>query len=120
MHLEAEDLKKNQGLTREQAVTARYADVVRAVAAEFRNNDVLLVDLWGALMAEAQRLTPGYERGKMLGSKEVGDNEALRGLLVDGLHLTQRGYEIFLKEVLPNIGTGWVYEPSDEPSWLFP
>lgn len=121
IHLEAEDLKRNQGLTREQAVTARYADAVRSVAAEFKDSaDVVLVDLWTALMVDAQRRTPGYERGKLLGSKEVGDSAALRDLLVDGLHLTKAGYEIFLKEVLRHIGPGWRYEPLEDPSWIFP
>lgn len=71
-------------------------------------------------MAEAQRLTPGYVEGQLLGSREVGDSEALRGLLVDGLHLTKAGYEVFLKEVVPHIGMGWENEPLEEPSWIFP
>jgi lysophospholipase L1-like esterase len=120
-HLEAEDLKKNQGLTREQAVTQKYAEAVRDVAREVKDDqDVVLVDLWKVLMAEAQRLTEGYKEGDLLGSRETGDNQALRGLLCDGLHLTKEGYELFLKEVVKHVGMGWEYEPASEPSWVFP
>ena len=120
-HLEAEDLKKNQGLTREQAVTQQYAEAAREVAREFKDNqDVILVDLWGALMNEAKRLTEGYKEGDLLGSRETGDNLALRGLLVDGLHLTKEGYGIFLREVVKHVGMGWSLEPDTEPSWVFP
>lgn len=120
VQLEANDLKNNQALSREQAVTARYADTVRSVVTEFNDPDVILIDLWTALMNEAQNLTPDYERGKLLGSKEVGDSEALRTLLCDGLHLTKKGYEIFIKEVLPHIGPEWKYEPYTEPLLVFP
>lgn len=121
MHLEAEDLKRNQGLTREQAVTARYAEAARNVAAELGDSsNVVLVDLWSAIMGEAQRRTPGYERGTLLGSKGMGDSAALRDLLVDGVHLTKAGYEIFLKEVQRHIGQGWEYEDNENPSWVFP
>lgn len=121
VHLEAEDLKRNQGLTREQAVTARYADAVRSVAAEFADSGkVVLVDLWSAIMRDAQLRTPGYKRGRLLGSKDVGDSAALRDLLVDGVHLTKAGYEIFLREVLLYIGQGWIHEDPENLSWVFP
>ena len=120
-HLEAEDLKKNHGLTREQAVTQQYAEAARAVARELKDDrDVILVDLWAALMGEAQRLTEGYKADNLLGSRETGDNLALRRLLIDGLHLTKEGYEIFLREVVKHVGMGWVHEPVTEPSWVFP
>jgi isoamyl acetate esterase len=120
-HLEAEDLKKNQGLTREQIVTQTYAEAARDVAKELKDDqDVVLVDLWKVLMDEAQRLTGGYKDGDLLGSRAAGDNQALRGLLADGLHLTKKGYELFLKEVVKHVGMGWEYEPASEPSWVFP
>jgi hypothetical protein len=73
------------------------------------------------MMKEAARLTPDYvEGGGLLGSRAKGDNEGLRSLLVDGLHLTAAGYKVLLQEVLPFVGTEWAKEPFDAPTWIFP
>jgi lysophospholipase L1-like esterase len=122
VHLESEDLKKGYlALSRHQKVTAQYAKVVREVAAEFNDQNVVLVDLWTALMNEAIRLTPEYvEDGRLLGSREKGDSQGLRSLLVDGLHLTGQGYKVFLREVLPHVGVSWSQEAFNSPSWVFP
>ena len=121
-HLEAEDLKKGHpALTRRQSYTEQYVKAVREIAGEYRDQGVILVDLWAAMLKEAARLTPGYvEGGGLLGSKEKGDSEGLRKLLVDGIHLTGAGYKVFLDEVLPAVGKGWAEEPMDNPSWIFP
>jgi isoamyl acetate esterase len=121
VHLESEDLQKGRALTRHQRVTSQYASTIREIAAEFKSPDVILVDIWTALMKQAARLTPGYVEGQgLLGTKELGDNERLRSLLIDGLHLTGAAYKIFLGEVLPLVGPEWESEPLDFPSWIFP
>lgn len=121
VHLEAEDFKRgHSALTRHQSVTAQYAEAVRDIAAELKDQMVLLVDLWTAMMKEGIRLTPGYiEEGSLLGSKAKGDSEGLRHLLVDGLHLTGAGYELFLKEVLPLVGPSPEQEAVSR-AWIFP
>jgi lysophospholipase L1-like esterase len=118
VHLEAGDLEKGCVLTRHQSVTAEYASAVREIAAEFKHDNVVLIDLWKAFTEEAIRLTPDYvDDGLLLGSKEKGDSEGFRHLLVDGLHLTAEGYKLFLKEVLPHVGTEWAQEDPEFPSW---
>jgi lysophospholipase L1-like esterase len=122
IHLLENDLKKGYtALTRLQRVTAQYANVVCQLAVEYHEQNVVLVDLWTALMNEATTLTTGYVAGGgMLGSLEKGYSKGLGELLVDGLHLTGAGYKIFLKEVLPHVGKGWAEEPFDNPAWVFP
>jgi lysophospholipase L1-like esterase len=122
VHLEAEDFKKGyKAVTRHQSVTARYAETVREVADEFKDGKVLLVDLWAAMMKEAVKLTPSQnEGGALLGSKEKGDSEGLRTLLVDGLHLTGTAYALFLKEVMPSIAPSLAEEHPDALPWFFP
>jgi isoamyl acetate esterase len=88
VHLEELDLKKGYiSITRHQKVTAQYAEAVREVAKE--HEKVVLVDLWEALMEARLTLTPTYE-----GQCEKRDDEGLRKLLVDGLHLTGAGYKV--------------------------
>ncbi|TVY48921.1 Isoamyl acetate-hydrolyzing esterase 1-like protein [Lachnellula cervina] len=122
VHLEAEDSKRGYPtLTRHQSYTEQYVKAVREIAEEYKDQKVILVDLWAAMMKEGARLTPGFvEGGGMLGSKEKGDSEGLRKLVADGLHLTGAGYKIFLDEVLPVVGKEWAGEPIDNPSWIFP
>lgn len=122
VQLEINDRMKGvSGITRHQRVTAQYADAIREVAAEFKDQKVVLVDLWTAMMKEAVALNPSYVQGAgMLGSKEMGDSEEMRSLLVDGLHLTGTGYKVFLDELLPLVGPTWKDEPFDAPSWIYP
>ncbi|KAG4418815.1 hypothetical protein IFR04_008020 [Cadophora malorum] len=122
VHLQENDFAKGySALTRVQKVTAQYADVVRELATEFKDKNVVLVDLWTALMKEGAKHTPGYvEDGKMIGTLEKGDNAGLRTLLLDGLHLTAAGYKVFLNEVLPFVGPGWAQESELDPKWVFP
>jgi lysophospholipase L1-like esterase len=124
VHLQAEDLRKGASqLTREQKVTSQYAQVVRDVAAEYANQDVVLVDLNKAILEEAVCRTPGNFVGdhSTLGTLGAGDSEGFRELLVDGLHLTGAGYKVFLDAVIPHVGKEWADEPFDNPtSWIFP
>jgi lysophospholipase L1-like esterase len=121
VHLESEDREKGDSLTRNQETTSKYADAVRRIAKEFQDQNVVLVDLWSALLNEAAKLSRDHDESRfLLGSLERGDNEGLRALLVDGLHLTGEGYKIFLGEVLPHVGTSWPEENPMAPSWLFP
>src|SRR5207237_21764 len=87
VHLEQLDLGKGySAVSRHQIVSAQYADVVRDLAVELKDQGVVLVDLWAAMMREAARLTPNLAEGDhFLGSKETGDNEGFRQLLLDGL-----------------------------------
>lgn len=102
-------------------MTSQYAGAVRDIALEFKHRDVKLVDLWTALMEEAVRLSPGDVEGKgLMGARESGESEGLRKLLIDGLHLTRAGYEIFLREVVRHVGVQWAKEPLDSPAWIFP
>ncbi|KAK0121951.1 hypothetical protein ONS95_010225 [Cadophora gregata] len=122
VHLQENDFAKGySALTRVQKVTRQYVDVVRELAAEFKDNNVVLIDLWSALMEEGAELTPDYvDDGKMIGTLEKGDNAGLRSLLLDGLHLTAAGYKVFLNEVLPFIGPEWAQESEFDPKWVFP
>ncbi|OWP07454.1 hypothetical protein B2J93_4983 [Marssonina coronariae] len=122
VHLQEQDVAKGHAaVSRHQAVTARYADVVREIAEQSTNKKVVLVDLWAALMQEAARLTPNYvDDGALIGSLEKGDNQGLRALLSDGLHLTGAGYRVFLDEVVPFVGAEWARESETNPRWIFP
>jgi lysophospholipase L1-like esterase len=121
-HLESEDVQKGRGiLSRHQNFTAQYADVVRDLAAELKDHNVVLVDLHKAMIDEAIRLTPDFVAGPgLIGSKDAGDSSGLRKLLVDGLHFTGAGYKIFFDIVVPHIGKHWAEESPTDPSWPFP
>jgi lysophospholipase L1-like esterase len=119
-HLELEDINKKgyKAVTRHQSFTAQYADAIREISKEFKDQKIVLVDLWVALMQEGLRRSPGQPKeGALLGSKEDGDSMGLRALLVDGIHLTGLAYELFLKTLLP------LLEPNlteDALPWIFP
>jgi lysophospholipase L1-like esterase len=116
LHLTELDLKKGySSVTRLQKVTAQYAEVVREVAKEYEDEKVVLVDLWEALMEARLSLTPVYE---VQGEKR--DDEGLRKLLVDGLHLTGAGYKVFSDTILPLVGKDWASELPEDPAWIFP
>ena len=122
LHLEEEDLKKGfPSLTRHQSVTAQYAEAVRELVEELQSHNVLLVDLWTAIMKEAAKLTPDLVEGApMLGTKAKGDSWALRSLLVDGIHLSPTGYAVFLREVLPVVAPSLDESNKDHQPWVFP
>jgi lysophospholipase L1-like esterase len=115
-HLEEQDLEKGYGaVTRHPEVTQKYAEVVCEIAAEYEDTKVILIDLWKALMLARLKLTPNYE-----GTSEKRDDEGLRKLLVDGLHLTGAGYKVFSDEVIPLVGREWADEPLNKPALAFP
>ncbi|KAG0647727.1 Isoamyl acetate-hydrolyzing esterase [Hyphodiscus hymeniophilus] len=122
VHLEVEDLKKGHpALTRHQSVTSQYAEAIRELAAEFKDQKLLLVDLSVAMMKKAGRLTPDFvEGGALLGSKAAGDSPGLRSLLVDGLHLTGDGYALFLEEVMVLVADRMAERHADSKPWVFP
>ncbi|KAG9237010.1 SGNH hydrolase-type esterase domain-containing protein [Amylocarpus encephaloides] len=122
VHLEVQDRENGHGdLTRLQENSFRYAEAVRGLAKEFHHEKLRLVDLWGAIIKEARKVTSGDEAA-MPGSKATGDNTSLRMILEDGLHLTGIGYEIFLNEVLSAMGGTWIdHDPNNhKTSWGFP
>lgn len=124
VHLEDEDIKKGHlSLTRHQSVTAKYAEAIRELVEEFQGHNVLLVDLWAAMMKEGARLTPGFvegEGGSILGTRAKGDSWGLRSLLIDGLHLSGNGYALFLREVLPLVAPSLDERNQDHQPWVFP
>lgn len=73
-------------------------------------------------MDQAARLCPDEKEagGFLIGTRERGDHEGLRKLIVDGLHLTGDGYKVFLDAVLPQVGPEWLQEDPNAPSWVFP
>jgi hypothetical protein len=59
-------------------------------------------------MAEAIRGTPNHDpNGPVLESKQLGSNEALVGLVPDGLHFGSAGYSIFYKVLLSALESKW-------------
>jgi len=105
--------------SREQASTAQYAEAIREIASEFKGQRVILIDLWQAVMKKAREWTPGYvDGGALTGTKAKETNEGLRFLLSDGLHLSARGYQVFIEELLPKFGDNWDRETDNE--WIFP
>jgi len=124
VQLEEEDIKKGHPrLTREQSVTSDYAYEVREIAKKYEDRNVVLVDLWKAMLDVALKSTPDFPywtgRSKhniLIGQRRYGDNEGLRKLLVDGVHLTGAGYKIFLDQVLPHVEPGWEGISTDRPN----
>lgn len=105
---------------REHAVSAAYCDKAREVARE--NPDVVLIDLWQAVMDKAIEMTPAdYESGgPWLGSPENGKSGGLDSLLPDGLHMSGDAYRVFFEAVRPHIGSEWADEPDKDfvyPTW---
>jgi len=116
IHLQEQDFEKGYGaVTRHLEFTQKYAEAVCEIAAEYEDRKVVLVDLWKGLMLARSKLTPNYE-----GSSERRDDEGLRKLLVDGLHLTGAGYKVFSEEVIPLVGKEWADEPLNKPASVFP
>lgn len=122
---------KSKGLaevSRRQSVTREYARAIRKIVIDGQREgmNIVLVDLWQAMLDRVIELTPGYvdeeqAGGKnLLGSREKGENEAFKKLLVDGLHFTGAGYEVFYNAVVQHIGQTWKDEPFDKPNWVFP
>lgn len=122
VQLEEQDLKKGySSLTRSQDNTAKYAAAIREVADKWKDQNVVLVDLWKALLLKAVQMSPGNTGSlETIGTKRAGDDTAMRALLTDGLHLSSEAYRVFLNEVIPLVGTEWMEEPIENPSWLFP
>lgn len=120
--LKEEDQKRGySSLTREQENTARYAAAIREIAAEWKDRNVVLVDLWKALIKKAVQLSEDSTIDiETIGTIRAGDDKAMRTLLTDGLHLSSEAYKVFLDEVIPLVGAEWKDEPFDSPSWVFP
>ncbi|KAH8671934.1 putative GDSL esterase/lipase [Tricladium varicosporioides] len=125
VHLESEDSKKNQALSRLQVVTAQYADAVRSLAGEHIDQNVVLVDLWNNIMERAILNTDTktkFPSGEttMAGTKDKGDNEVLRSILEDGLHLTGDGYKMFFSLVRQVLRLRWPTSDAIKEEWVFP
>jgi isoamyl acetate esterase len=100
MRQEEVDAAKGYPLCRRASVTAEYAEAARQVGAEI-GGDLMVLDLWSAVMAEAIRRTPNPNpNGPILGTKQLGSSKAPTSLMPDGLHLGNAGYSIFLQALL--------------------
>jgi len=89
-----------------KAVDAKaYAGAVREVGEEMR---VAVVDVWGICMKKA-----GWKEGDEVlpGTREVGRNEVLAGLLYDGLHLNPDGYKAVFEELVKVMKEKWPEYP---------
>ncbi|KAL9583577.1 MAG: hypothetical protein Q9212_002626 [Teloschistes hypoglaucus] len=82
---------KSQGYTelnRTNERTKQYADISRQLANDM---GVGCVDLWKLFMTKS-----GWKEGQPLpGSIDQPENDTLRGLVHDGLHLTPEAYKLF-------------------------
>lgn len=119
VHLDAADRAKGSSLSRHLKVTAQYAAAVREVANEYQGQNVCLIDLWTALITAAKSTDEFEGDDLVLGTMQQGYSEGLRQLLVDGLHLTGKGYEIFWKLLEPHVGTEWANDATGH-TWIFP
>lgn len=99
-------------LTRKAWHTACYAQAARNLGRELR---IPCVDIWSAFLRETGPAyqdplppPPSYQfseddDSRIPGSIELPLNDCLQALLVDGLHLTSRGYEILYNELVRTI-----------------
>ena len=115
---------KNEGFPepiRRAAVTMQYAQKARDVAAKHEN--VILIDLWQALMDRAIEMVPGdYGKGGPLpGTPENGKRAGFDVLLPDGLHMSGQAYRIFYNLLAPHIGPEWEnLAENDRTGYRFP
>ena len=103
------------GNSRNVVTTKEYADVVKRVAAE---QGVSCVDLWGVMMGLA-----GWRQGQeeaLQGSKEREKSEVLAELLGDGLHFTEKGYDVLYSEVVGCIERNMPEMKAEEMDYVFP
>ncbi|KLU91617.1 hypothetical protein MAPG_10135 [Magnaporthiopsis poae ATCC 64411] len=107
---------KSQGyaeLNRTNECTKQYADAAREVAKEL---GVACLDLWSAFMARA-----GWRPGEPLpGSIELPENDALRALLHDGLHLSPEAYRVFFEKAVEVIAETWPDQISERLPYVYP
>ena len=103
------------GDARNVETTNEYADVVKRVAAE---EGVSCVDMWGVMMGLA-----GWRQGQeeaLQGSKKRERSEVLDELLGDGLHFTEKGYDVLYSEVVGCIGRDMPEMKAEEMDYVFP
>ena len=87
---------------RRAAVSAAYSEKAREVA---RENDLILIDLWKAIMDAGIAKAPGdyTPGGPWLGTPENGKQGGLDELLPDGLHMNGEAYQILYNAIAPHI-----------------
>ena len=103
------------GNSRNVETTKEYADVVKRVAVE---EGVSCVDMWGVMMGLA-----GWRQGQeeaLQGSKERERSEVLAELLGDGLHFTEKGYEVLFGEVVQCVEKEMPEMKAEEMEYVFP
>jgi isoamyl acetate esterase len=113
---EETDATRGSPLCRRANVTAEYADAVRQVATEV-GGDLIVLDLWSEVMEVALRKTVKHNPdGPIIGTKELGSNEALTNLMPDGLHFGGAGYSKFFEVLLTALESKW----PNAPPFIFP
>lgn len=114
------DASKGNPLCRRAAVTAKYAEAAREVAREV-GGDLLILDLWSAVMEEAIRNTPDHNHsGPILGSKDLGESKALSHLMPDGLHFGGAGYRLFFQLLLSAMESKWPSPTTATDAYILP
>ncbi|PFH60867.1 hypothetical protein XA68_10180 [Ophiocordyceps unilateralis] len=117
--------------TRSFGTSAAYSERARAVARDsmkegrggIEEEDVVLIDLWQALMDEAMAMAPQHQQpgGPWLGSPENGKAGGLEQLLPDGLHMGGAGYKVLYELIRPHIGREWTGQETEAgfvlPGW---
>ena len=92
-----------------------YADVVKGVAVE---EGVSCVDMWSVMMGLA-----GWRQGQqeaLQGSKDREKNEVLADLLGDGLHFTEKGYDVLYSEVVACVEREMPQMKAESLEYVFP
>lgn len=114
------DAAKGQPLCRRAARTKQFADAVRRVGAGAGSN-VVVVDLWNIIMNYALKNSPTpATRGMILGCQALGEDEALKSLMPDGLHLNAKGYKLFFDGVVEAMSDKWPNEGPSSHDYVFP
>ncbi|KAK8026540.1 hypothetical protein PG991_003596 [Apiospora marii] len=104
---EMQDKEKHGQAVRQAAVSAKYSDIARQVAADVPGT--VLIDLQKAIMEAAIAATPDLDdKGLSKAGLPLGYPGSVRGgleqMLPDGLHMSGQAYRVFFDAVKEHIG----------------
>lgn len=102
--------------SRNAAHTAMYAAACRGVASDL---DLPCLDLWTVFMEKAG-WKPGDDDMHLIGSRNAPRSEVMAELLSDGLHFTNKGYEIWFHELVKLIEKSLPEEAPENLPWVYP
>lgn len=114
------DKEKHGRACRDAAVSARYSEIARQVAADVPGT--VLVDLHAAIMKAAIAATPDLDdKGLGKAGLPLGYPGSIRGgleqMLPDGLHMSGQAYRVFFDAVKEHIGP---FPEDDEAGFVLP